>query len=85
MDRRAWEATVHGVQRVGQNLATKTQTPPPAKTSLNWKLPAISKSTDLKLSSGFLFIAKYIGTCVAKHLHLKALLKDQLLLKMILY
>ena len=72
MDRGAWEATVHEVQRVGQTLATKKQTPPPAETSLNWKLPAISKNTDLKLSFGFLFIAKYIGTYVAKCLHLKA-------------
>ena len=72
MDSGAWQATVPGMQRVGHNLATKKQTPPPAKTSLNWKLPAISKSTDLQLSFGFLFIAKYIGTWVAKHLHLKA-------------
>ena len=31
MDRRAWEATVHEVARVGQNLATK----PPTTTNYN--------------------------------------------------
>ena len=29
MDRTAWQATVHGVSRVGHNLATK---PPPLQT-----------------------------------------------------
>ena len=29
MDRGAWQATVHGVARVGHNLATKPPPPPP--------------------------------------------------------
>ena len=29
MDRRAWQATVHGVARVGHDLATKPSPPPP--------------------------------------------------------
>ena len=29
MDRGAWQATVHGVTRVGHNLATKLPPPPP--------------------------------------------------------
>ena len=28
MDREAWQATVHGVARVGQDLATKSPPPP---------------------------------------------------------
>ena len=32
MDRGAWQATVHGVARVGHDLATK---PPPPHTMLN--------------------------------------------------
>ena len=28
MDRRAWQATVHGVARVGHDLATKPPPPP---------------------------------------------------------
>ena len=33
MDRGAWQATVHGVTRVGHNLATK---PPPISFKINW-------------------------------------------------
>ena len=33
MDRRAWQATVHGVARVGHNLATKL---PPISLKIDW-------------------------------------------------
>ena len=29
MDRRAWQITVHGIARVGHDLATKPPPPPP--------------------------------------------------------
>ena len=41
MDRRAWWATVHGVARVGHDLATKPPPPPPQEVR-EWKLLAKS-------------------------------------------
>ena len=51
MDRGAWWATVHGVARVGYNLATKSPPPPSASKWANWML---QRSDSCGLWWGFL-------------------------------
>ena len=43
MDRGAWQATVHGVARVGHNLVTKPPPPPQEKKKLSWVVTYICR------------------------------------------
>ena len=52
LDREAWWATVHGVARVGQDIATKLLLPPPEWSSHSVELEAF-QSTALSLSSAY--------------------------------